>query len=71
MTGDALLRIDGRPCAAVPLPGGNPVPSGMMVMSQAAISASVIGLPSFGASAAIATEPNGTDQRSGEQRSYA
>src|SRR5437762_2239883 len=47
------------PCTAVPLPGGNPVPSGMAAISQAAISASVIGLPSFGASAAIATEPNG------------
>src|SRR4051794_31777707 len=47
------------PCTAVPLPGGNPVPSGIAAMSQAAISASVIGLPSFGVSAAIAAEPNG------------
>src|SRR5438046_146547 len=47
------------PCTAVPLPGGRPVPSGMAAISQAAISASVMGLPSFGVSAAIATEPNG------------
>src|SRR4051812_35443781 len=50
----------GAPCAAVPLPGGNPVPSGMAVILQAAISASVIGLPSLGDSAATATEPSVT-----------
>src|SRR4051812_12264966 len=46
------------PCTAVPLPGGKPVPSGMAAISQAAISASVMGLPSFGVSAATATAPN-------------
>src|SRR5580692_10412262 len=42
------------PCAAVPLPGGKLVPSGRMVMFQALMSASVIGLPSPGVSAAPA-----------------
>src|SRR4026208_713623 len=46
------------PCAAVPLPGGKPVPSGMAAISQAAISASGIALPRFGGSAAAATGPN-------------
>src|SRR6478609_5486220 len=50
----------GAPWAAVPLPGGRPVPSGIAVIFQAAISASVIGLPSFGDSAATATEPSVT-----------
>src|SRR5580765_6536980 len=44
----------GAPCAGVPLPAGRPVPSGMMLMSQGAISASVIGLPRLGPSAANA-----------------
>src|SRR6266550_2638682 len=57
--GVSMPAASGPPPASGPLPGGRPVPSGMMAMSQAAISASVIGLPSFGASAAIATEPNG------------
>src|SRR5215467_6030715 len=35
----------GAPCAAVPLPGGRPVPSGRMLMSHAAISASEIFAP--------------------------
>src|SRR5712691_7759582 len=42
------------PCAGVPLPGGRPLPSGPMLMSQSARSASLIGLPSPGWSAAIA-----------------
>src|SRR5256885_5211022 len=41
----------GAPCAGVPLPGGRPVPSGRMLMSQAAISAASIGLPRFGPAA--------------------
>src|SRR5579863_10447278 len=44
------------PCAAVPLPGGSPVPSGRMVTSQALMSASVTGLPRFGVLAANAAE---------------
>src|ERR1700751_335030 len=36
------------PCAGVPLPGGRLVPSGNTAISQFAISASVIGLPSRG-----------------------
>src|SRR5439155_8814560 len=36
------------PWAGVPLPGGRPVPSGKILMSQAAISAGSIGLPRFG-----------------------
>src|SRR5215470_4189116 len=35
----------GAPCAAVPLPAGRPVPSGRMLMSHAAISASEIFVP--------------------------
>src|SRR6185436_5075028 len=42
------------PCAAVPLPGGNPAPSGMTLMSHAAVSAAVSGLPRRGPSAAQA-----------------
>src|SRR5579863_6045254 len=43
-------KID-APCAGVPLPFGNPVPSGRMLMSQLAIAASSIGLPRCGVSA--------------------
>src|SRR6185295_9231730 len=46
------------PCTAVPLPGGKPEPSGMAAISQAAISASVMGLPSLGVSAATAAAPS-------------
>src|SRR5216117_1353340 len=48
------------PWTAVPLPGGRPVPSGITATSQAAMSASVIGLPSLGASACAATAPKAT-----------
>src|SRR5579863_8046522 len=41
----------GAPCADVPLPFGNPVPSGSMLMSQLAIAASSSGLPRCGVSA--------------------
>src|SRR5580704_11570193 len=39
------------PCTGVPAPGGNPLPLGSMLMSQAAMSASVTGLPRPGPSA--------------------
>src|SRR5712692_8542468 len=42
------------PCDNVPLPGGRPLPSGPMLMSQSARSASLTGLPSPGRSAATA-----------------
>src|SRR5438067_1422817 len=42
------------PCAEVPLPGGNPAPSGPMLMSQSARSASVTFWPRPGVSAASA-----------------
>src|SRR5437763_16175966 len=42
----------------VPLPGGRPLPSGPMVMSQSARSASVTFWPSPGVSAAIAVAAN-------------
>src|SRR5579862_4823016 len=42
------------PWAGVPLPGGRHLPSGPMLMSQSARSASLTGLPSPGWSAAIA-----------------
>src|SRR4051812_48108136 len=45
------------PCAGVPPPSGSPVPSGWMLMSQAAISAGVIGLPRLGPAAAAAPAP--------------
>src|SRR5260370_28584603 len=47
------LKI-GAPCAEVPLPGGRPVPSGMMKMSQAARSEGLTGLPRLGPSAKAA-----------------
>src|SRR3954447_16972198 len=40
-----------EPSAGVPLPAGKPLPSGRMLMSHAATSACVIGLPRFGPSA--------------------
>src|SRR6266436_7026485 len=42
------------PCVDVPLPGGRPLPSGPMLMSHKASSASLTGLPSPGKSAATA-----------------
>src|ERR1700761_6895084 len=42
------------PWAAVPLPAGNPLPSGGMLMSHIASSASLTGLPRPGRSAAPA-----------------
>src|SRR4249920_254447 len=48
----------GAPWAGVPLPGGKPVPSGKMLMSQAVISAGSIGFPRFGAWAKAALEPS-------------
>src|SRR5262252_1174900 len=47
----------GAPFAAVPLPGGRPVPSGRMLMSQAAMSASEIFAPSPGDCAIAAPDP--------------
>src|SRR6185436_17350869 len=44
------------PCAGVPLPAGRPTPSGPIEMSHAEASASEIGLPNFGMSAASAAE---------------
>src|SRR2546428_10674377 len=46
------------PCADVPLPGGRPLPSGPMLMSHRARSASLTGLPSPGRSAATAAPPS-------------
>src|SRR3989475_2588932 len=45
------------PCAGVPPPIGRPVPSGWMLMSQAAISAGSIGVPRFGPAEKAALEP--------------
>src|SRR5215472_16004463 len=42
------------PCAAVPLPGGRPVPTGRMKMSHALKSGGAIGLPRMGVSPARA-----------------
>src|SRR5215475_6439439 len=49
------------PCAAVPLPGGKPLPSGAMLMSHRARSASLTGLPSPGWSADATTAPASTN----------
>src|SRR6266700_4099040 len=46
------------PCAGVPPPGGKPVPSGRMLMSQAAMSAASSGLPRLGPSAKATPVPN-------------
>src|SRR5262252_2549356 len=46
----------GAPCAAVPLPAGRPVPSGRMLMSHAAMSASEIFAPRPGDCAKAAPE---------------
>src|SRR6266851_4890654 len=46
------------PCAGVPPPGGKPVPSGRMLMSQGAISAGSIGRPRLGPSATAVPAPN-------------
>src|ERR1700686_2844981 len=56
------LKI-GAPCADVPLPGGRPVPSGMMKMSQAVRSEGLTGLPRLGpsASAALAARANASE----------
>src|SRR5215469_11678190 len=45
------------PCWGVPLPAGNPLPSGPTLMSHGARSASLTGLPSPGSSAASAVAP--------------
>src|ERR1700684_1653916 len=44
----------GAPCVGVPLPFGNPVPSGKMLMSHGAMVASSTGLPRLGVSASKA-----------------
>ena len=49
--GTAHISHMATPWAGVPAPGGNPVPSGRMLMSHAAISAPLIGSPRLVASA--------------------
>src|SRR5437763_8290867 len=44
----------GAPSCGVPLPGGSPVPSGMMAMSQGANSCAVVDFPRLGPSASAA-----------------
>ena len=48
------------PCEGVPLPGGRPVPSGWMWMSQAASSDALIGFPSLGSTASPVENPYAT-----------
>src|SRR5580704_3364868 len=57
------------PSAAVPLPGGKPVPSRRMVTFQALMSASEIGLPRCGVSAAQAA--NGASTTPERRRTHA
>src|SRR6267143_6089282 len=54
------------PCAGVPPPGGKPVPSGRMLMSQAARSAASIGLPRSGPAATAAPAPNASASAAAE-----
>src|SRR5262245_18579194 len=55
------------PSTAVPLPSGRPRPSGMAATSQAATSASVIGLPSFGDCASAAPAPTAATSSAGSR----
>src|SRR5215472_5079670 len=48
------------PCAAVPPPGGSPIPSGMTVRSQGARSACEIGCPRLGPSASAGNAKSNT-----------
>src|SRR6266516_3288987 len=57
------------PSAGVPLPGGSPAPSGRMLMSQAAISARLIGFPRFSAWAKAALETRASASRTANSRS--
>src|SRR6266566_5080707 len=57
------------PSAGVPLPGGRPVPSGRMLMSQAAISDGLIGFPRFGAWAKAMLEPRASVSTTADPRS--
>src|SRR5439155_9955900 len=57
------------PSAGVPLPGGRPVPSGRMLMSQAAISAGLIGVPRFGAWAKAVLEARASMNTTTDSRS--
>src|SRR5713226_3252689 len=57
------------PCAGVPLPGGSPVPSGMTLMSQAAISAGEIGWPRLGPWANAALDPSASAMTTAALRS--
>src|SRR4051812_46986771 len=66
-----LAAKSGAPCAALPLPAGKPTPSGPMLMSQAAASASLIGLPRRGvsvASAGAAMAPAASSSRAARLR---
>src|ERR1700693_3906267 len=57
------------PWAGVPLPEGRPVPSGRMLMSHAATSASEIRFPSAGDCAMAAPEPKASTRKRAANRS--
>src|SRR5437016_12255920 len=57
------------PSAGVPLPAGRPVPSGRTLISQAAISAALMGLPSFGDCENAALEPRASASTTANPRS--
>ena len=76
MAGRAFGLEDGRALRGVPLPGGRPVPSGMMVMSQGAMSAGEIGFPRLGVGAkrhasGSAKWPGEPAQTAGQGKLYA
>src|SRR5215470_11627584 len=56
------------PWAGVPLPAGRPLPSGPMLMSHSARSASLTGFPSPGVSAAIAAPATNTSETASAKR---
>src|SRR6266478_4879278 len=56
------------PWVGVPLPAGRPLPSGPMLMSHSARSASLTGFPSPGVSAAIAALATSTSETASAKR---
>src|SRR6516165_1969149 len=56
------------PCLGVPLPGGNPAPSGPMLMSQGVISSGEIMRPRFGLSATAVLETTTSAEAAARRR---
>src|SRR6516165_6574333 len=56
------------PCLGVPLPGGNPAPSGPMLISQDVISSGETMLPRFGLSATAVLETTTSAEAAARRR---